>query len=115
MAGSLFEHFSVMVEGLPAQAVVQAVELQRQMLEDDLARKRTMPMDEVRSIMAFCRFIENVDSQEDVPHTQVPIHHLGFYRDTVKRLAYAGVLSKEASALFDTAFSPSGFGSLTTA
>ena len=115
MAVSLFEHFSVMVEGLPAKAVVQAVELQRQMLEDDLAHKRSLPMDETTSIMAFCHFLENADSPEQVPHAALPIHHLGFFRDTVKRLVHAGVLSKEAGKLFDTAFSASGFKSLKVA
>ena len=115
MGVSLFEHFSVMVEGLPAKAVIPAVELQRQMLEDDLARKRTMPMDEVSSIIAFCNFLENAADAAHVPHATVPIHHLGFYRDTVKRLVHAGVLSKETGALFDTAFSASGFKSLKAA
>jgi hypothetical protein len=114
MAASLFERFSVMIEGLPVRAVIPAVELERQMLDDDLARKRTMPMDEVSSIRAFCHFIENAGGG-NVPHASVPIHHLGFYRDTIKRLVTDGVLSKEAGALFDTTFSASGFKSLKAA
>jgi hypothetical protein len=115
MGVSLFEHFSVMVEGLPAKAVIPAVELQRQMLEDDLAHKRTMPMDEVSSIVAFCNFLENTGDAKQVPHASVPIHHLGFYRDTVKRLIQADVLTEEAGTLFDAVFSASGFKSLKAA
>jgi hypothetical protein len=111
----LFERFSAMIEGLPAKAVIPAVTLERQMLEEDLARKQTMPMDEFTSIIAFCHFLENAGHAHKVPHKSVPIHHLGFYRDTVKRLVHAGVLSKEAGTLFDTAFSASGFKSLKAA
>jgi hypothetical protein len=114
MAIALFERFEAMVERLPTKAVVSAIELERQMLEDDLARKRTMPMDEVGSIIAFCNFIENPADAARTPHP-VPLHHFGFYRATVKRLVEAGELSYETGALFDAAFFASGFKSLKAA
>jgi hypothetical protein len=109
MGMPLFEKFTEMVEKLPAKGVVAAVELEREMLEDDLAHKRTMPMDDVRSIMAFSDFLENATDAARIQTKPVPIHHIGFYRDTVKRLVEAGELPYEAGALFDRAFSAIGF------
>jgi hypothetical protein len=111
----IFERFSAMVERLPTKAVVSAMRLERQMLEDDLARKRTVQMDEVSSIIAFCNFIENVADAHHARYVLVPIQHIGFYRATVKRLIEAGEVTYEAGALFDAAFSASAFKSLKAA
>jgi hypothetical protein len=115
MAISLFERFEAMVDGLPAKAVVGALVLQRQMFEDDLARKRTMPMEDVRSIIAFCNFVENATDAVRAPRVAVPIQHLSLYRETLKRLVVAGELPYETAALFDTAFSAAAFKSLKAA
>lgn len=115
MAIALFERFEAMVERLPTRAVVSAVVLERRMLEDDLARKRTMPMEEASSIIAFCNFIENAAEADHAPRVAVPIHHLGFYRATVKRLVEAGELPYETGALFDNAFFPSAIKTLRAA
>ena len=105
MAAQLFELFSEMLQNLPAKAVLRAARLQRQMLEDDLVHKRTMPLDEARSIVAFCNFIENATDAVRAPKVHVPIQHLGLYRNTVKRLVEGGELPYETGALFDGAFS----------
>ena len=115
MAIPLFERFSAMVERLPTKAVVSAVRLERLMLEDDLAHKRTMPIGEASSIISFCNFLENAGDAEHAPRVAVPLVHLGFYRATVKRLVEGGELPYEAGALFDAAFSAAGFKSLKAA
>jgi hypothetical protein len=114
MGVSLFEQFAAMVERLPARAVVSAVILQRKMLEDDLARKRSVPMNDVHSIIAFSEFLENAPETMRLPKASVPIRHLGLYRATVKRLVEAGELPWESAALFAAVFSAAGFQSLNT-
>lgn len=114
MGVSLFEQFAAMVQRLPTRAVVSAVILQRKMLEDDLAHKRTVSIDEVRSIIAFSDFIENAPETTRLPKATVPIHHLALYRATVKRLVEAGELPWECAGLFDAAFSAADFQSLKT-
>jgi hypothetical protein len=101
----LFETFSEMIEKLPAKGVFTAARLQRQMLSDDLARKRTLPIGEVRSILAFCDFLENAFDGYDMPPVAVPMEHFGFYRKTVKRLVESGELPFQANELFDATFS----------
>jgi hypothetical protein len=108
----LFERFAEMVERLPVRAVISAVILERKMLEDDLAHDRTVPINDVRSIIAFSEFIENAPDTTRLSKAIVPIQHLGLYRATVKRLVEAGELPWESAGLFDTAFSASGYQSL---
>ncbi len=103
----LYERFAAMVERLPTKAVVSAVELERQMLEDDLERKRTLPILEARSIMAFASFLEDPNDALRWPSVHVPIEHMAFYRATVKRLVEAGEMPYETAAYFDRAFAAS--------
>jgi hypothetical protein len=105
MGFQLFEKFAEMIDRLPAKAVVNAVQLEKEMLENDLAQKRTLPMGEVRSIVAFCNFVQK--GPEGVPGSKisVPIQHLSFYRNTVKRLMESGVLPGEAGNIFEQVFS----------
>jgi len=105
MGFQLFEKFAEMIERLPAKAVVNAVQLEKEMLENDLAQKRTLPIGEVRSIVAFCNFVQK--GPEGVPGSRisVPVQHLGFYRNTVKRLVESGVLPGEAGNIFEQVFS----------
>ena len=101
-----------MVERLPVRAVISAVILERKMLEDDLAHDRTVPINDVRSIIAFCEFLENVPDTARLSKAIVPIQHLGLYRATVKRLVEGGELPWESLGVFDTAFSVAGHQSL---
>jgi hypothetical protein len=101
----LFEKFTEMVEKLPARAVLKAAQLERQMLESDLAQKRALPMAEVRSIIAFCDFLQNGPSAARASRISVPIQHVGFYRNTIRRLVEDGELSYQAGKTFETAFS----------
>jgi|SRR5580698_1978881 hypothetical protein len=101
----LFEKFAGMVEKLPTKAILKAVQLERQMLESDLAQKRTLPIKEVRSIVAFCDFLQHGPSVTRVSRVSIPLQHLGFYRSTVKRLVETGELPYQASEIFEHSFS----------
>jgi len=114
MGIALFEQFAAMVERLPSRAVVSAVILQRKMLEDDLAHKRTLPVNDVHSIIAFSDFLENSPGTGHLSKTTVPIRHLRLYRATIKRLVEAGELPWESTALLDAAFSTPDCQSLET-
>jgi|SRR5215469_4165484 len=105
MGFQLFEKFAEMVDRLPAKAVVNAVQLEKEMLENDLAQKRTLPIGEVRSIVAFCNFVQK--GPDGVPGSKisVPLQHLGFYRNTVNRLVESSVLPGEARDVFERVFS----------
>jgi hypothetical protein len=109
MGMSLFDQFAAMVERLPIRAVISAVILQRKMLEDDMAHKRTVSIDDVHSIIAFSEFLESAPNMARLPKTAVLMNHLGLYRATVKRLVEAGELPWESLGLFDAAFSASEF------
>ena len=105
MGMPLFRPFSEMINNLPAKGVMRAVHLQRQMLEEDLAYKRTLPIKEVNSILAFCDFLEKTIKGCAAPCVSLPIQHVGFYRATVKRLVEDGILPFQANELFDASFS----------
>jgi hypothetical protein len=101
MVAQVFERFAEMVDRLPAKAVSRAVQLQRQMFEDDMAHKRTLPMVDVRSIAAFDNFLQN---PAEASNMVVPFQHLSFYRKTVKRMVQDGALAYEAGEQFEHAF-----------
>jgi hypothetical protein len=111
----LFERFTQMIEKLPSKGVLAAVQLERQMLEDDLAHKRTVPIEDVRSIVAFCNFLENTAAATQVLRSAVPMNHIGFYREIVKRMVADGELPGDANKQFDTAFSVGAFNTMTEA
>jgi len=104
MGVQLFDKFADMIEKLPAKAVLKAVRLERQMLESDMAQKRTLPMLEARSIVAFSNFLENSSIPPNGHKIVIPIQHLGLYRNTVRRLVEDGDLPFEAGENFEAAF-----------
>ena len=115
MSGRLFEMFEEVVERLPAQCVLKAFQLQRQMLKEDVLKKRTLPISEIRSIFAFCDFLESARDSIPMPPVRVPLWHIAFYRGTVIRLIEAGELPDEAITYFDATFSASILNSLRAA
>ena len=105
MSSHLFESFSQMIGEMPAKGVITAVELQHRMLADDLARKRTLPLEEAHSVLSFCRFLAAAKAGDQIPRTVLPAVDTDFYRKTTERLVEAGELPREARERFDTAFS----------
>ncbi|MGH7975076.1 MAG: hypothetical protein ACREDS_09310 [Limisphaerales bacterium] len=94
-----------MIDKVPAKGVLKAVELECQMLQNDLARKRTLPLEEVRSILAFSDFLKNASGNVRPAACALPMQHLGFYRKTIERLIEAGELPAETKEQFDKTFS----------
>ena len=94
-----------MIDGMPTQGIIGALELERRMIDDDFARKRTLPLEEARSILSFCHFIEAVRQGSQISPVALPILHVGFYRKTVRRLIEAESLPLEAGEQFENIFS----------
>jgi len=103
----LFETFAAVIAEIPPQVVPKTLELQQKMLETDVALKRTLPMDDVNSILSFCRFVEALKRGGDCARTTLPEKHLEFYRDTVTRLVEAKVFNSRAREQFDLVFGKS--------
>jgi hypothetical protein len=101
----LFNPFCRTLDTMPVQGILLVLERQRQMLEDDIAQKRTMPISDVRSILNFCRFITASRQNESLPAAVLPFPHLIFYRKTVARLVEANILPENAATQFDEIFS----------
>lgn len=99
-----FETFCEMIDGLPPKAVLQAVAVERFMLEEDLAQGRTLPNDDTGSILSFCRFLEDAAHDELVLPSTMSMEHWVFYGKTVERLVAVGELPHEVQDGFETAF-----------
>jgi hypothetical protein len=102
-----FASFAEMIDSLPVKGILKAATVERLMLEDDLAHKRTPPTEEagVHSIVNFCRFLEAARLNLDIFPVAVPVVHFVFYRKTVANLIEAGELPGRAEAQFEATFS----------
>ena len=96
-----FSLFTAMVESLPPKAVIAAVTLERQMLENDLKRGRLVPVEEAASIINFCLFLESTALTSKISPYFVPSEHLHCYRKVVTRLIAAGELPPSAWMQFE--------------
>jgi hypothetical protein len=104
MSPCLFERFIAMIDSVPAKGVLRAVELEGQTLQNDLAFKRTMPLGDARSILAFYNFLKSTVAGIGVEHSILPIQHIVFYKKTIERLIEAGQLPYEAKEQFHETF-----------
>jgi hypothetical protein len=105
MRYDLFIAFSRTIAGIPAKAILRAMELEIWMIQDDLAHNRTMPIEDAFSILGFCQFLRAIRLGVHVHLSALPMEHLPFYRETVGRLIESGELPSDAGEQFDTAFS----------
>lgn len=104
MRYDLFVAFSRTIENIPAQAVLRAVELERWMIQDDLAHQRTVPLHEAASILCFCNFLKTAKFGGEIHPSVLPMEHVPFYRKIVERLIEAGELPSSAKGQFDVTF-----------
>lgn len=75
------------------------------MLEEDLAQQRSLPHQDVDSILSFRLFIESaVAGKPPAPVSSVPLAHLVFFQRTLRRLMEAGEIAAEIQEEFDTNF-----------
>jgi hypothetical protein len=100
-----FGTFSKMVSNLPAQAVLNAVELEGKMLEDDIEQHRFKMDGDAFSILSFRQFVQMAGTGNVVRCAKpLPPDHVEFYKETIVRLVQAGELPKAAMDQFDYAF-----------
>ena len=93
-----------MIDSVPAKGVLRAVELEGQMVQNDLALKRTLPRGDECSILAFYNFLKSAAGGVDVAPSTLPIQHIVFYKKTLERLIAAGELPFEAKEQFHETF-----------
>src|SRR5258707_12068562 len=105
MSQGLFNSFSKMVEEIPTEGILAALEREKKMLEDDLAHKRTQPIHDTNSILSFCHFIGAVRNGGEVTAIALPLQHVTFYRKTLERLIQIGALPFTAKQYFEAAYS----------
>jgi len=93
-----------MIDNIPTKGVLRAVELECQMLQNDLALKRTLPLGDARSILAFYNFLKFAASGICIASGTLPIQHIGFYNKIVERMIEAGELPYGAKEQFSGTF-----------
>lgn len=81
------------------------LQMERRMIEEDLAQKRTLPIEEAHSILSFCQFIDAAKQGSQISPVTLPIQHVSFYREIVCRLIEAELLPVNASEQFENTFS----------
>jgi hypothetical protein len=101
----MFNSFSRLVDEMPEQGIFGVLELERRMIGNDLAEKRTLPVRESRSILSFCQFVAAARHGSQISPVALPVKHVAFYRKTVRRLIEAELLPFEAVEHFDSIFS----------
>jgi hypothetical protein len=104
MKARLFEVFVEMIGSLPVNGVLLAAKLERRIIEDDLSKKRDLPMKEAVSVLNFCRFLQAVALGNGIFPTALPGEHIASYRRIVNRLVEAGELPLNANEQFDMTF-----------
>lgn len=102
----LFETFCEMLESIPANAVLRAVEAERRMVEDDLKYKRTARDPYVSSVLSFCNFLTLAVCGVYSSMATLPVEHRMFYGKVVQRLVDAGKLPLGSTERFNGSFAP---------
>ena len=103
MSGRLFEIFANTLDRLPIKGLRRAIELEMRMLEADVSGQRIPDDLEVKSILAFCRFVNYVSTGTTLADVKLPVAHVAYYRNLVLRLIEAGELPANAITQFDAA------------
>jgi hypothetical protein len=106
MNWGLFEKFCEMLESIPTKAVLRAVEAERKMVEDDLAKKRTERDEEVASVLGFCNFLMLAMYGMNGSIASLPEEHRAFYSKILHQLLDAGELPSEPVTYFDRIILP---------
>ena len=94
-----------MIENLPIKAVLRAVEIERRMLEDDVAYRRSPHTMDENSILDFCHFLTAVARGSYAVPGNSSLKHVAFYGKIVDRLVDAGELPYCAKEQFYGAYS----------
>ena len=108
----LFEIFAETLDNLPPEGIRRIAEMEQQMLEDDLSEKRILEDLETESILAFCRFINSYNHEDQEFFLKLPLWHARYYRSIIKRLIQARELPNDALQKFEAAISTDHWKSL---
>ncbi len=101
----IFSIFSRVIRGLPAPAILQALEAECKMLEDDIEHYRYQVTEDTLSILCFRGFVQMAKMESFMRcWLQVPRNHVEFYKETILRLVQAGELPSSAMNEFDHVF-----------
>jgi hypothetical protein len=101
----IFRIFSNVIRGLPAPAILRALDAECHMLEDDIEHYRFNLTDDVLSILCFRGFVRMAKADNVMRcYLHIPREHFEFYKETIARLVQAGELSSRAMEQFDYAF-----------
>lgn len=101
----LFSIFSRMITGMPAPAVLRALDGECRMLEEDMEQHRLDFTDDTLSILCFRGFLQMVKCGSVMRCSiHLPPDHAEFYKETIVRLVHAGELPGTAMDEFDYAF-----------
>jgi hypothetical protein len=107
MKPHFFESFRWMIDDIPAKAIPCAIEREHGMLEDDLLHKRIPDSErDVDSVLSFCRFVRATGDGGYILPVELPLAHIEFYREVVKRLIRAGELPWYGQERFEETFFP---------
>lgn len=107
MALQVFRLFTSMIGGLPPEAILKAVDLQCEMLENDLKNRRLPAPEDAFSIFCFREFVRAIKLGKVMRDVRaLPPDHIEFFKKTVVRLVQADELPQTAMDQFDHLFAP---------
>jgi hypothetical protein len=107
MPFQIFELFTTMIESLPPQAILKALDLECDMLENDAKNHRLPVPEDAFSIFYFREFVRAIKLRKVMrPVKPLPSVHIEFFKKTVVRLVQANELPQAALDQFDRQFVP---------
>lgn len=107
MSVHVFEVFTKLIGNLPQEAIINALDVECQMLADDLNNRRLDSPDAALSIISFRQFVHTVRDGKTMERVKsLPPDHIEFYKETIVRLIQAGQLPQSAMDQFDSTFLP---------
>jgi hypothetical protein len=104
MNAQLFELFSDMMECIPSNRILPALQITHERLEEDLLYKRITEVKAANSILSFCQFVAAVLEDDFFSPVDLPVTHVVFYEKIMMRLLAVGAVSRQAKKQFDLNF-----------
>jgi hypothetical protein len=101
----VFGLFAKMINGLPARAILKALDLECKTLEDDFEHHRSALAEDAFSILSFRQFVRMAQLGTAMHCIKpLPPDHIEFYKNTIVRLIQADELPASAMKDFDFTF-----------
>lgn len=107
MRHQIFELFAGVIARLPPEAVLKAIDLECNMLENDAKERRLPVPEDASSIFYFREFVRAVQLGQLMRKvTSLPPDHIEFLKETIVRLIQVNELPPGAMNQFDCVFMP---------